>query len=593
MLNTLKINPIWILFAAAAVTFFYYMNTFHSTDVVYLASFMYDIPFLDKYFRGSLELPNLLHRFGEHGMLGYNLLLLINAKYFQFTTYFDFIVNYINIIIECAILIYYAEKNIKYKNFYYYFGIFIIIIDMLNIMQGTSISMETQVRLGPTFFLFGTIYFDKIIIRNNFSKFDLYALIILNIISINIFGTLYIFAMIPLTLIIIISLYFKGNNRRKVGLKLFLIYTLLPFIYLVQYGFLNASEKHETMSGAIAGLFFWIEHPKDILLSVLIYYGSSILGWAPLANKVLISINTYLFIGLLVVTIQIYAVSLFFKNKIYKESYLPIILQSYSFFVLIMIMIGRWKSGDPQWMWPGSYWYQFHTKFSVVGAVLVFMIVASSGQRSLKYNKLIISGALVTLSFGLVIGSISAYIRAPHERVWRENIEKYLNYDIEDIPLINGLTPFIVSKEMTESGLKTLRDNKLLVFSNPKPEPLISPAEILPGDPMLFGMYYSDGWITKKIKFRINTGISGKLSAKFFAPNDTFTPNNIFIYVDGNLYKKYEIISVGFTDLSLTLPKDQNSIIEIRAEKSIVPSTVGMSSDSREIAIILASFKSI
>jgi hypothetical protein len=177
--------------------------------------------------------------------------------------------------------------------------------------------------------------------------------------------------------------------------------------------------------------------------------------------------------------------------------------------------------------------------------------------------------------------------------MWRENIANYLNYDIEDIPLVNGLTPFIVSREMTESGLKTLRDNKLLIFSNPKIEPLTFPAEIFPGDPMLIGEYYSDGWITKKIKFRINTGKNGQLFAKFFAPNYTFTPNNIFIYVDGILYKKYEISGVGFTDLSLILPKDQNSVIEIRVEKSIVPSTVGMGGDSREIAIILTSFKSM
>ena len=582
------------IFVAATIGFFFYMNSYHSTDVVYLASFMYDIPMLEKYFSNQLEIFDMFSRFGEHGMLGYNLLLLINAKYFHFTTYFDFLLNFVNIVIQCAILIYYVKKNIKKTN-YYYFGLFIILLCMLNIMQGTSISMESQVRIGPTFFLLGAIYFDKLMFGDYLKKIDLLIFIILNIFAINIFGTLYTFAIIPAPLIILIHhLIFKKDKNIKY-IKLLLVYFILPCIYLYEYKLLNTSDNIKLISNNSIGngLLFWLSHPQDLALSILAFYGSSLLGWAPLVDKVFISINTYLCIGFLIVIIHAYAIYLFFKNQIYKAGFFPILLQSYTFFVFIMIIIGRWNSGDPQWMWPASYWYQFHTKFSLVGSILIFMRSYENIGNITKFKRVLIVVLSILIFIALIIGSLSAFIRAPSERAWRENIANYFIIDINEMPQINGLTPFLVNKELTEKGLKILRENNLMVFNKTRFDSSEFPAQISPGDLMLLGSYYADGWITKKIKFNINSGLQGKLFARFFIPNEAFYPNTISIFVDNKFYKEYEVGGSGYMDIYLEMPINKNSIIDICLKKSIIPSAVGMGEDSRDIAIMLTNFRAM
>ena len=144
--------PLIFSFIISGLLYTLYANLVYGFEVQWQAS-MRDILFVEKYLSGNLSISDFFKPFGEHGMLGYNMLLIINAIIFSYTSLFDLWLNVVNVFIVSFVFLYFCFfKNGNYNLFTNISGVFMFLI-LFNPMQGSSLSMESQVRLGFLFFV--------------------------------------------------------------------------------------------------------------------------------------------------------------------------------------------------------------------------------------------------------------------------------------------------------------------------------------------------------------------------------------------------------------------------------------------------------
>lgn len=584
-----------IIVAVCALGYVLYVSLFYSTEVLFLASFYGDVQLVEKYLTGVLVFKDILIPFAEHGMLGYNLLLLLNLTLFNYTAHFDLVINCINVL-TCGIFLAYCIKDsVANRNIAYYFGIALVSVVMFSTMQGSSATMETQVRLGLMFFLFTAFFVSKIILRNTSNK-TLIAAVILIFISINVFGTFYSFAGSPAFFILMILFSFKN---RKIDGHYYIIagaYLVATILYLWMYGKLGNDGPE---SGLIFnGIKYWMIHPINLLQSIFVYNASSIIGqsvFLRLESQYLsVAEWIYLLLGFFVTVFYVYTIWLFVKTKMYKKTLLPLLLQGYSFFIIMLILIGRYKYGT---FWGISSWYHVHTKLGMAACIWILIYAFSKDQKSksfspasLALNSVIGYSSYLVIACCLLLGIYADISRAPYVREWYKNIANYMYVDASDMPVDkNGNTPLLTDKSTTIKCLRILKKYRLSVFRDSydivKPGP-----ELTNKTQLILGNYYTDGWISKVIKVKMNTGMRGHLLGKIYLPDKNFAPNGITIFLNNTEIYSQRFNGTGSFFFEVDCEQDKEAIVKIVMDKAIIPKQLGINEDQRELSAILSEF---
>jgi len=462
-------NPVEITaVAVCAIAHVLYVSLFYSVEVLFLSSFMGDVQFVGAYFDDTLALKDMLRRFGEHGLLGYDVLLLVNASLFEYTSRFDLVVNCINVIACGSFVVYCMHKSITDKNISYYLGVVLVSIVMFSTMQGSSATMETQVRLGLMFFLFGAYFVGDVITKHTTSR-TLCAAIALILIGTNIFGTLYNFAGLPVAFALMLIFSVRDRHIDRNYYVLAATYLISTVLYLVMYDL--CCFKTAGDGSVFNGMMFWILHPLELLKAVCAYNGSAVLGYRIMVDS-LIPHWAYLTVGVLVTGIYAYSIVLFIKTKMYEHTVLPVLLHGYSFFVVILALVGRYQYAD--WTWGTCNWYHVHTKLGLASSLWIIAYALSKEMRlqfSLK-PVVALKAALGLASFSLIACALFIGIAVdvkcgPHVRSWYQNKADYMFVDAADMPVDkDGKTPLLVDKATTVMCLDILKKYKLSVFSD-------------------------------------------------------------------------------------------------------------------------------
>jgi len=577
-----KSNKIELVSLLVAFIFYAsYIYTYYFTEVLFLASFMGDIQLVSKYFDGTLDFNDLFSKFGEHGMFGYNCLLLINASVLHYTVYFDMILNGINVFLVALFIIISVSNSIEKKNLLYFFALLIIIFYLFNVMQGGSATMETQVRLGLLFFVCSSYFINKSLLSNKIDKY-LYISILLIIITINIFGTMYNFAGYPVIFLVVVFLMLKSKNKHLNARYIFIVYSIALIAYFFEYGIIGAGNANK--KSIIEGMLFWLERPIEFIHGIAIYYGSATLGYATFADKV-ISTTNYLYIGYVILSINIIATVLYFNSRMYQKTYLPIFLQSYTFFVIILVLIGRYSLDD--WLWGSNTWYQVHTKVGLVSAIWIILYATNITNNSFTNKIKLFSFILFFILFiGLMFGTYNELKRAPYVKIWYQNIQKCMFVDAKDMPINpDGMTPLMVDEKTTEFGLNVLKKYKLSVFKN-----ILYTAILDKNTKLLDGELYSDNWVGPNLKMYMKTG-GGKLHIDLYLPNEHFSPNSLTIFIDGVSIGTQFIKEVGTHHLEFKTLPNKNVILKAVFGRSIIPKELGIGEDQRELSAIVNRFE--
>jgi hypothetical protein len=463
----------FLAFFLFSVLFSFFILKYQHTEGLYLASFFYDLVFLSKYFDGLASAKDFLSPFGEHGMLGFNCISILNAKFFHLSNLPYTILNISTVIVSAYLLIrLYIDTNFRSKfNFSYYLCFLLILIIMFSPYQGNTYSMEVQVRIGLFFSILTMYMLDK---QTNSAKVDktlvdntFYVLIFLILFGSTIFGTFYSFAAFPFSFLLLLKSWIDSKFKSNKFLILFFIYLLSLIFYFALYRpFIHSPNLPITSYGKnlfISILSIYADHPLIFLKALLAYFGSFVLGYASIVDNH-ISVNNYLLVGFLILIIYSYAIFLFFKSKMSAFTQAPLLFASYTFCLGLFVLIGRGSqitSGD--FLWLANNWYWVHTKIAMASIVWIASYSLCS-NLSFKH-KFFISIGILFITLTLAFGLFYDLRRAPSAFAWYKNFEHYLKVEPINLPLdSNGLTPFYVDKNLASSGLVFLREHKLSVF---------------------------------------------------------------------------------------------------------------------------------
>src|SRR5574344_1060366 len=418
------------------------------------------------FYNGTLSYSDLFSRYGECGMFGYNLLLLLNITCFGGTVYFDFAICCI-VTILISIMFFYCfyhyNKNINL--FILIISSFLISFVSFMLSQSFSNAMETQVRITPLFFIPFALVFSKGLNdnKNTWYFYVIYSLLCL--LLINVFGTMYSVAILPVVLIIYIVHSIKAKH---VSLKSTLMVGILVacvILYFFEYGYISKGLSDSSGVSLWDNMLRILTNIGDDFLALFAYFGSPLLSYnVYVLNTVGVTDQTYLIVGGIFCFFLVGSIVLFIVTKQYKKTYIPIILIGYSFFVFCFVLIGR--AGT--WQWMLNEWYAVNVKYAYLGVIWIY--ASSIGSLSFDFKKLGLSACTILLGVALVtpisFATSSYYGFQPYLESYYKNIQGYcLITDRDEMPVDDsGLTPLLKSLDKTMNTLETLKSHQLSIY---------------------------------------------------------------------------------------------------------------------------------
>ncbi|MGM9970687.1 MAG: hypothetical protein ACI35S_09875 [Anaeroplasma sp.] len=529
--------------------------------VVYCYSYsitMKELPYLTwidqfdvtiKYFDGNLNFVNLFTRYGEHGLFGYNLLFLINIKFFSMTTKFDVIINDIFVFLSffiCALIYVISEKR-SFKR---------LIIPLLcmslfsfSIIQGSSGAMETQVRIGMSITPIYALVLSRIYNSDERMNWSLLLLLIIStLIYINVFGTLYSFAVVPFMFVTIIYAFVTKKTHKINYIIPFLVIIFCCFLYMFEYKvfFFDNSDSNETAS-IFNGIIFLFKDFIGTILSWFSYNAGGVYGYD-------IDFETFqvgfLLTGAVISILIIFSIFIFFYKKIYLKSWIPFFIIGYSVFVFVLTRIGRVNS----WQYYCAEWYIVHTKFQMVGIIWILSSYLYDKKRNLYYYlNMAINFILIIM---LLIGNILISKRLPSVASYYENKQIYLFYSSSEMIVDqNGHTPLLNNLEKTNQMIDYLKKYNLSIYKYNNVGNTIDTA-------ITNGVYPKDDsglrWISSCSNYIIKPN-GETLNIKLYTPD---LGHNIKVYIDDTLIIN-EMLDRKYNEFSLSTG-EINSVVKVK-----------------------------
>jgi hypothetical protein len=449
-----------VLFALLmAVGYVVYMFRLYGHEVFYLASFMGDIQFVGRYLAGNASAADFFRPFGEHGLLGYRLITLINVELFKYTSLFEFWINIANVLIVLAMFLIWCLPYLKSGSPWQALTLILLIIILLNPMQGSSISMETQVRLGILFFLFMLPVADRVL-RNSYGPWDLVVFGTTSVLAINVFGTAYSVAGSFAILLVAFVFALKKSQFKQLGIIL-AVFTVCWSLYVVSYGLLDVSLTDDALSDTTRPqikLSAWLLAPYALAQ----FFGSALLGYAPIADGYVPS-ALYGIAGVIMFLISLWALGTTLKTQKQAHIAIPAMCLLYTFFVGCLVLVGRLELLGVQVL--TNNWYHVHTKVGTAATFWLLMILLACPVIS-RQQKMIARVSVALIALTLLCGLFHEARRSPHVRAYWSNLATAMLMNPNDIDeLSTKHTALLATPKETKQGLMILREHRLSAFS--------------------------------------------------------------------------------------------------------------------------------
>lgn len=582
-----------------AVNFLLYTRSTNA-NVVHLPWFFH-APMIENYFEGELSLADLRRPFAEHGMFGYNLILLLNLEFFRLNTLFD---AYFNVLIAVAIAALtahaYARTFPATRRKWLPVGLFApIALVLFSVTQGSSGAMETQVRLGTLAFFFISWWADRALLGKTDPRPARSVICAVALIFglTMLFATFYSFAWLPG--LIALGLYaaiVRPERRPLAGAIIVAVILAIPL-----YFFFHEIKPNLLPSSASPG-------------ERLVYLTQSLLGTLSSASLGRTAWETgyigdrgLLGNGVLVALAYLYACWLWLRRGMPRLTWLPILMMASSVGVGLLVAIGRAAIAD--WTWGTSYWYLVHTKFGLAGCLWIFAYVLGENSRRAwssgpatfrlpRFSSFVSLTAVVFLSGSLAFANYVDWQRAPLMRHWFEAKVPYA-FARGPLPLdAQGMTPFHAPPGETLEALRIFRKYRLTFFADaPRLGAQSSPDVLSAGEPgrsAILGPGWhqrenAQRWMAGQSAILFRTGPRGVIVVNGFLPG-LVAPNTLSLFVNEKEIARQEISEGLFTMSGNTAPETEIELV-IRASRAVVPEARGLGSDQRELAAVIKEIK--
>ncbi len=581
--NFYKKNKLYIFFSfSITIIFFSYYLMFYIKNNV-------ELPYLSwidqfkaigyKMFDSNLKFKDFFTHYGEHGLLGNNILFYFNIKWFGMTTLYDTFINAFFILVVAIIIDIFIVNKMNDNIFKFILTILLINFILFERLQLSSGAMETQVRIGLNLGIFYLFYIDHFIKKDVLNKKDYIVLILLGFLTINVFGTMYSFAIVPV--IICFFLYDLIINK-KLNKKILLIIGLLfifSIFYFLEYDLIsfmkNSHSSDAASSGIIGNAFYLLKNFGNTFKGYLAYSGIPLVGYSAISDNK-ISDTTLLMVGAIVFILMVFSIFVFFFKKNYIISNFPIFIILYSIFTIFIVMIGR----PFDWPWYYSEWYIVHSRFQLIGIFLIISMNSSIKQLFSKITFIIFGISNISIIIFLIFTE-NMYVDRYYYVVqyYKEKQEYLLISNTDYIPLNDeGNTPILTDLDTTIEYVDYLKKYNLSIYRYSN----------------ITNNYYDTslkaGYYEKEEQTDLSFWLK-KYSISYFNSNDEsisfglYTPKvyeNNYVTIKINNEIVYHEYLIEYQHLTFNLKANELNCIEIAVDK-IIDSGL----DTRELGVMI------
>jgi hypothetical protein len=434
---------------------------------------------VESYLNGTLTFADLWRPMSSERYLGYNLLQIINVKFFAMNSKnLALLIPFF--MLASAILIYreYRESIISYRSHEFIAVTFFIITCIIfNLIQYEGLIFSFALTFQYSMpFLIGSFICTDLYLSKDLRKYWL-STFILPILAILVFGATKV---LPFTLALGATLcchflsqrHSLPKNFRFRMLSIIILFAVIGFLYLYRLTYNNYMPFSPSSYILFIQAFI---HPLEASRFLFASFGASVIGVDAFYACNFLSFGTMILIGAFVALLYVLSLFLFFRSRMYERTYLPFFLIMLTFFFLLVMTVARFPIGM------GVGMASHYTCVSIYGIVAMVWIFIFRLTQPMKQNVLL-KGLLftsVTVIFtGLILTSIVVCHLQPQRKAYFEQLRHIAaQVDTADIYELWKFTtigdPYgafgPTSGEIPEAvrdSLRLLRENKLNVYRN-------------------------------------------------------------------------------------------------------------------------------
>ena len=513
-----------------------------------------------------------------HRALGYFPFLYFNVRFLAFNTQFEMILGIVGVFLSSLVVVRFFLK--QQLNFYSGLVALLLVFSLNKwelFLNGTGWTIFFAFAcMYLNFYLVDAVFIDGKDSWNN--KFLLYLLPILTIPG---FAGGYSVAYTVTMVSFLCAIYTIAKTNKRFILTQLSLFIVLQAVYL--YNLPVAVEKQNFLSVVGSNFsylfyFYMASFASTIIGQETFFAGNYPEYWVRGVGIVVI-LNYYL------------ALVLYFKNNLYKKTFFPLMMIQFSLLSHCIILYTRFGFNSISYSMSSR--YQPMYLLGIIGMLSIFAYCRENRLLSVKFMGKNMAGLMAVFLVGtLVAGNVATTLDEIRKIPYRHSAYKAfetiaLNYKNESDQSLQRLQS---QGAEVRRALVTLEKRQLnLFFAQEGALPASIPTSLEKESNLILGRYYADGWISKEIAVRMNTGVNGKMTGKIFLPQEEFLPTGMTIFINNSRVFEQKIDVGGEKAFAAQYEPNQNVVVKIIMDKSLIPKEKGMGPDQRDISVILRS----
>lgn len=402
--------------------------------------------------------------------------------------------------------------------------------------------------------------------RKQWTRVCMILLPIVNILGVAVFyGAVYAFVTSVLFMILMAEKRKKGYSIKDE--LVFLCSVDIPMIIYILCSVVN-NDTRIVADGSLIGSF--LENPLFFTGFFIMSFSSEMIG-----IETVLSYDHAGMIacaaGIIVLCLYIFCLIINITEKIYGDTYMPLILLVSGLCNHGIILVSRWGFGDITYGMSSRYVLQYLS--GGAGIMLTLYIWLGKGKEK-KMRWLAVCMAAAVLLIGNMLTTVQEIQKAPYRKAFYDEA-KAMFFSCETFRDEELELKFNTDAEEIRKALTVLKEEKLSIWGR------ISNS--LSEDSTLYGRY-EDGWLGRRSEFLIAAGEEGILDLECYYPLPVGKGEEIEIEVDGekNVYPVQE----GLFHLLVPCKAGAVSNIKICTNFSISDEA-----DSRERSFVLSNME--
>jgi hypothetical protein len=571
-----------VLVVPLVMSFRYIQRTFVNVE---FADGLLPVPMIGRFLAGHWSFTDLFGTpFGEHLLLGYRGMELVNARLFAFDLRFDAVMFVVAFALTAAII--YAEFSKAFAGF----RTALLVPQFLPLGFLCFSLVATPGGFMTTQFVWGTMLallvawllqrdWDNASGARGRPIWPLVCALVLLPIYFFVFSGAYF----PGLLLGLVAMYafhcllshVKWRDLRTLAVLLTSLACAVGyFLVLMSLGLSTQS----TDSGGIANFF---SDPGNTLLSYVAGIGASVIDVHTLER---FSSTVLLIVGGLMAATGVVAAWLFIRTKMYQKTYLPVYCIFYTLGIITSVRMGRGLLGD--WTWVANEWYAFHMRFFAIGVawILVYALVQAV-QRIRRREARLVSWTswpivFVTLA-ALVFGAIQfgANVAQWHRGWWVQQWFEQKRLALLYPQLYDAPAEILLASPADVAAARALfQQYDLSSFS--------SPYSTLFSDRTGFGVlrfdgWSSDDWVGYEGRAALTAPAAANVRLTLFVPE--FIPaNQVVVRLDDSVVFDASVAGGTMRSFSVQVHRGLN-VVRVTCQQAISPASLGVSGDIRPL----------